>query len=61
VTVLDVRPTPMYLAAHVPGAASMPAPAVADYPKRLPEDRSTLFMLYGPGGCLAPTTSLRVR
>ena len=61
VTVLDVRPTPMYLAAHVPGAASMPAPAVADYSKRLPEDRSAPVVLYGPGGCLGPTTSLRVK
>jgi rhodanese-related sulfurtransferase len=61
VTVLDVRPTPMYQAAHVPGATSMPAPAVADYPKRLPEDRSSPVVLYGPGGCLGPTTSLRVK
>ena len=59
VTVLDVRPTPMYQAAHVPGAMSMPAPAVAGYPKRLPEDRSAPVVLYGPGGCLGPTTSLR--
>jgi rhodanese-related sulfurtransferase len=51
----------MYQAAHVPGAASMPAPAVADYPKHLPEDRSAPVVLYGPGGCLGPTTSLRVR
>ncbi len=61
VTVLDVRPTPMYQAAHVPGAMSMPAPAVAGYPKRLPEDRSAPVVLYGPGGCLGPTTSLRVK
>ncbi|MGD8274573.1 MAG: rhodanese-like domain-containing protein [Thiohalocapsa sp.] len=61
VTVLDVRPTPMYQAAHVPGAVSMPAPAVADYPKHLPEDRSAPVVLYGPGGCLGPTTSLRVK
>jgi rhodanese-related sulfurtransferase len=61
VTVLDVRPTPMYQAAHVPSALSMPAPAVADYPKRLPEDRSSPVVLYGPGGCLGPTTSLRLK
>jgi rhodanese-related sulfurtransferase len=61
VTVLDVRPTPMYQAAHVPGAMSMPAPAVAAYPKRLPEDRNAPVVLYGPGGCLGPTTSLRVK
>jgi rhodanese-related sulfurtransferase len=61
VAVFDVRPEPMYAAGHVPGAASLPATAVADFPRRLPADRAAPVVLYGPGGCLAPTTSLRVK
>jgi rhodanese-related sulfurtransferase len=61
VTVLDVRPPPMYAASHVPGAGSMPALAVAEYVRHLPEDRNAPVVLYGPGGCLGPTTSLRVK
>jgi rhodanese-related sulfurtransferase len=61
VTVLDVRPTPLFEAAHVPGAASMPATAVADYPKRLPADRAAPIVLYGSGGCMGPTALRRVK
>jgi rhodanese-related sulfurtransferase len=51
----------MYQAAHVPGAGSLPATAVAALAERLPADRGAPVVLYGPGGCLAPTTALRVK
>lgn len=61
VTVFDVRPGPMYQAAHVPGAGSLPATAVSAFSERLPADRHAPIVLYGPGGCLGPTTALRVK
>jgi rhodanese-related sulfurtransferase len=61
VTVLDVRPTPLYEAAHVRGAVSMPATAVADWSRHLPEDRGAPVVLYGPGDCLGPATWRQVR
>jgi len=39
VSVFDVRPVPMYQAAHVPGAGSLPATAVTALAERLPADR----------------------
>jgi rhodanese-related sulfurtransferase len=60
VTVLDVRPTPLYEEAHVRGAASMPATAVADWSRHLPADRGAPVVLYGAGDCLGPTTWRRV-
>jgi rhodanese-related sulfurtransferase len=61
VALFDVRPGKMYQAAHIPGAKSLPAPAFAKLQDRLPADKATPVILYGPGGCLSPTTSLRVK
>jgi rhodanese-related sulfurtransferase len=61
VELYDVRPSQMYRAAHIPGAKSLPAPAFAQFQSLLPEAKDTPLILYGPGGCLSPTTSLRVK
>ena len=59
--VYDVRPPMKYKAAHIPGAKPLPAPAFDKFAKTLPKDKETPIVLYGPGGCLSPTTSMRTK
>ncbi len=61
VAIYDVRPPMMYQAAHIPGAKPLPAPAFDKFAKTLPQDMDTPMILYGPGGCLSPTTSIRAK
>ena len=61
VAVYDVRPPMKYKAAHIPGAKPLPAPAFDEFAKTLPESKDTPLVLYGPGGCLSPTTSIRAK
>ena len=61
VTVYDVRPPMLYKAAHISGAKPLPAPAFDKFKNTLPEDTGTPIVLYGPGGCLSPTTSMRIK
>ncbi len=61
VAIYDVRPPMMYKAAHIPGAKPLPAPAFDKFANTLPADKDTPLILYGPGGCLSPTTSIRAK
>lgn len=61
VAIYDVRPPEMYRAAHIHRARSLPAPAIEKLADRLPKDKGAPIVLYGPGGCLSPTTSLRAK
>ncbi len=61
VAIYDVRPPMKYKAAHIPGAKPLPAPAFEKFAKTLPENKNTPLILYGPGGCLSPTTSIRAK
>ncbi|MDJ0862113.1 MAG: rhodanese-like domain-containing protein [Gammaproteobacteria bacterium] len=61
VAIYDVRPPMKYKAAHIPGAKPLPAPAFDKFAKTLPENKDTPLILYGPGGCLSPTTSIRAK
>jgi len=61
VAIYDVRPPMMYKAAHIAGAKPLPAPAFDKFAKTLPENKDTPLVLYGPGGCLSPTTSIRAK
>ncbi len=61
VAIYDVRPPMMYKAAHIPGSKPLPAPAFDKFAKTLPENKDTPLILYGPGGCLSPTTSIRAK
>jgi rhodanese-related sulfurtransferase/DNA-binding MarR family transcriptional regulator len=48
VTVLDVRPREEYLAAHIPGAVSVPLADLLDRLRDLPEDRDIIAYCRGP-------------
>ena len=48
VTVLDVRPREEYLAAHIPGAVSVPLADLLDCLRDLPEDRDIIAYCRGP-------------
>jgi rhodanese-related sulfurtransferase len=61
VAIYDVRPPMKYKAAHIPRAKPLPAPAFEKFAKTLPENKDTPLILYGPGGCLSPTTSIRAK
>ncbi|MCP4287306.1 MAG: hypothetical protein GY792_23165 [Gammaproteobacteria bacterium] len=61
VAIYDVRPPMMYKAAHIAGAKPLPAPMFDKFAKTLPENKETPVILYGPGGCLSPTTSIRAK
>ncbi len=61
VAIYDVRPPMKYKAAHIPSAKPLPAPAFDKFAKTLPADKDTPLILYGPGGCLSPTTSIRAK
>lgn len=61
VKVYDVRPLPVYQAAHIPGAMPMPAPAFDKFVKNLPPDKTTPVIFYGVGGCLSPTAAMKTK
>ena len=58
VTLVDVRPPKFYLAAHIPGAVNVPAPAFEKFKKNLPADKDTTLIVYGVGGCLSPSVAV---
>ncbi len=48
VVVLDVRPEPEYKAGHIPGAQSVPLPALASLAPKLPRRRQIVAYCRGP-------------
>jgi len=46
---IDVRSLPEYKFGHIPGAISVPSPAVKMLATRLPKDKSTLIIVYARG------------
>jgi rhodanese-related sulfurtransferase/DNA-binding HxlR family transcriptional regulator len=48
VVVLDVRPEPEYRAGHIPGARSVPLPALASFAPKLPRRRKIVAYCRGP-------------
>ncbi len=62
VKVFDVRPPVKYKMGFIPGAGILPAPAFDKIAaKKLPKDKSTPIVYYGPGGCLSPTALVKTK
>lgn len=60
--VFDVRPPVKYKMGFIPGAGILPAPAFDKIAaKKLPKDKSTPIVYYGPGGCLSPTALVKTK